>query len=89
MTQPGRIPRLLKKEGNKFFDIVKDGSQAKAGIVKDGIVTNVKDGSFEHYLFTQGIPLCIVTETPPEADLNKRIDCNYSIIKMFVDEILK
>jgi S-adenosylmethionine/arginine decarboxylase-like enzyme len=42
------------------------------------------DGSFEHYLFTQNVPICITSETPMGFPIKDRIDTQRAIMNSFM-----
>lgn len=76
---PGKFSQALYAELRRFFEPVPDGIVEGVKVV-DGIVFHNCDGSFEDFLFHEGIPRTACTETPGLLDIKKRIEANSSII---------
>ena len=57
--------------------------------VRNGIIFNEYDDSFENYLFSSGVPRCICSETPRGDNINRRIKANGMIISKFIHLVLK
>jgi hypothetical protein len=81
---------LLEKLGEFFPGPLDDEyveTDTKGGDVKAkrGIIYRLCDGSFEDYLFHEGILRCAVTETPGKYPLKKRVLANKSIISRFIE----
>jgi len=81
---PGKFSLALHAELWKFFDPVPDGI-VEGVEVTDGIVFRNCDGSFEDFLFHEGIPRTACTETPGLLDINRRIEANSSIISGLIN----
>lgn len=84
---PSKIDEMVLI-GMPHFGIVKEG-HCKDGPhkdipIKNGLVANNHDGSFEDFLFHKGIPLTICTETPNRGDPMKRVDTVCNLIECFV-----
>lgn len=80
-----KLRKPLLETAMRYFRIQPDGTYSpfpeQLDNVKDGCVHNQWDASFEHYLYTQGIPFCVTSETPMvEIELPKRINANAAII---------
>jgi predicted deacylase len=71
--------------GGKVFGIVEDGFYKDIPI-KNGLVANRHDGTFEDLMFHKGIKRCVCTETPANANINQRIVVTVELIKTFVKE---
>jgi hypothetical protein len=57
-----------------------------ANVVKDGIILNHFDGTYENYIFKNGADFCLTSETPArDIDLKERIDTNVKVINTFVN----
>ena len=78
-----------RDEGKKFFHIVPSGTKTYEpncpdGYIRQGIVHNMFDGSFEHRLSIDGVPICIVTETPGKESIENRITATVALISNFI-----
>ena len=49
-------------------------------VFKDGLAFNHFDGTFEHLMFTNGVPHCACTETPGTYPPPERIKCNVELL---------
>ena len=63
---------------NKFADATDESS------VIEGFCINKHDGSFEDWLWEEGVAYAVCTETPMKADLDRRIKTNTELIKKFI-----
>jgi hypothetical protein len=79
---PDKIDELLSI-GSTHFGLVRDGSYEDVPI-KDGLVKNLHDGTFEDFMFHRGTPLSVCTETPGNGDINKRMAATSDIIESFI-----
>ena len=91
-NKPGRFTKQLKKELSKHFPKAYDGiayvdSKAKESgpSCKNGLVYKFCDGSFEDWMFHQGVPKVAVTETPGVYKLQRRVTANTRIIDKFLE----
>jgi hypothetical protein len=83
--QPSSIPIELLRVGAKQFGYAADGTTMQyGGTAKDGIIFNFHDSSFEDFMFENGVPHSIVTETPTNGNMGKRIKTNTQIIDTFI-----
>ena len=83
--QPSSIPIELLRVGAKQFGYAADGTTMQyGGTAKDGIIFNFHDSSFEDFMFENGVPHSIVTETPTNGNLGKRIKTITQIIDTFI-----
>ena len=83
-----KLTEGLLKTGSKFFKILPDGKYHTDPegdyTVKGGLVRNVLDGTFDHYLQTLGIPICITTEVPAQGMIGPRIGAHQTLIQNFL-----
>lgn len=57
--------------------------------VKDGLIINHLDGTYENYLFNNNIEICLTSETPAKnVNLKIRIHTNIEIIDTFINSYL-
>lgn len=85
--KPDFIAEELLKLGTKYFNQKRDGYIYDDGFgnVNNGIVMNEEDGTIDDYLFCVGnIHRAITTETPGNADINKRVHINEQLITKFI-----
>lgn len=88
--EPGPFTIAMRDEEAKFFEpltdafVTTDASGDKEVHVQDGIVYRLCDGSFEDWLFHEGVNRAIVTETPGKLKLDKRIQANLALIERFI-----
>jgi|BarGraNGADG00212_2_1021979.scaffolds.fasta_scaffold04338_4 hypothetical protein len=83
--QSSSIPKELLRVGAKEFGYAADGTAMQyGGTAKDGIIFNFHDSSFEDFMFENGVPHSIVTETPTSGNLEKRIKTIAEIIDTFI-----
>lgn len=76
---PGLFSHALRAEAAKFFEFFPDGP-LEGGFVREGIIFDYRDGSFEDLLFHSGIPRTACTEIPGLADINKRVEADSRLI---------
>lgn len=71
----------------KYFPLIPDGgkNELEGSPIKDGMWVNGADSSFEWYMFQQGIPCTVTTETPSLEPARARIDCNRGFVQAFAD----
>lgn len=82
---PNEVPKaIVKFIDNKYFDVHSDGKFMDLD-VKDGVITNYHDGSFEDLLFHKGVRVSVVTETPGRADFEQRTSANAAIVKFIIN----
>lgn len=84
---PGEMSLTLRDTLSNFFPQHPDG-ELEGGRVQDGIMFNKCDGSFEDYLFHEGVPCTACTETPGLVPLEARIQANAEIAKSFAKYII-
>jgi hypothetical protein len=93
--EPGEFTHSMLQALGEFFpgplndEYVSSDTKDRDVYVKNGIVYRLCDGSFEDYLFHEGTPRCVVTETPGKFPLNKRILANKNMISKFIEFSLK
>jgi len=82
---PSSISQELLRVGAKEFGYAENGTTMQyGGTAKDGIIFNFHDSSFEDFMFENGVPHSIVTETPTSGNLGKRIKTIAEIIDTFI-----
>ena len=72
--------------------VVTDGSSVlypDRGIVKDAMVHNFCDGSYEDFRMHQGSRHSLATETPGKLQISKRVGANIAIIDTFIELTLR
>lgn len=69
----------------KYFPLIPDGgkNELEGAPIKDGMWVNGADSSFEWYMYRQGIPCTVTTETPSLEPARARIDCNRDLTRAF------
>ena len=88
--KPSSIVQELLKVGAKEFGSANDGTTMQyGGTAKNGIIFNFHDSSFEDFMFENGVPHSIVTETPTSGNLEKRIRTISQIIDTFIRLVQK
>lgn len=71
----------------KYFPLIPDGgkNELEGSPIFDGMWVNGADSSFEWYMFKQGIPCTVTTETPSLEPARSRVDCNRDFVQAFAD----
>jgi hypothetical protein len=83
--QPSSIAQELLRVGAKEFGAAAEGTTMQyGGTAKKGIIFNFHDSSFEDFMFENGVPHSIVTETPTSGNLEKRIKTITEILDTFI-----
>jgi predicted deacylase len=83
--QPSSIAKELLRVGAKEFGAAAEGTTMQyGGTAKDGIIFNFHDSSFEDFMFENGVPHSIVTETPMSGNLEQRIKTIKGIVDTFI-----
>jgi hypothetical protein len=102
-TQPSPLALAIRDVEDRFFPRYGDGNgvvtngssvvlygQTEPVTVKEGIVFNLCDGSYEDFRMHQGCRHALATETPAKGvQLNKRINANTAIIDKFIEMTVK
>lgn len=52
---------------------------------RNGVSFRQCDGSFEDYLFHEGVPYTACTETPGMEDINRRVEANTRLMEEFAN----
>lgn len=89
---PHKLCDALRKVGTSHFDLLEDGhyetEYEEEYTIIDGMSYLIMDSSFESYMYENGIPICVTTETPIKKDnIKKRIEANKDLMKAFIDSI--
>jgi predicted deacylase len=82
---PGELARALCRRAGEFFPLHPDGVVDGAN-VKDGIVLNQTDSSFESWLLKNGAVQTYCTETPGQHDFDQRVSANAAMIALFIGQ---
>ena len=83
-TTPSKLAIKLRDSNAQFFPIHTDGLVDTCR-VKDGIVFNHPDSSFEAWLLQRGAFASYCTETPGLANFETRVLANAAMIKAFIE----
>lgn len=89
-SEPTRFTRAMRKELSRYFPKVYDGiayvgpTEKIGPVCKKGVVYNYFDESLESLMFQLGVRRCVVTETPGQAKLRKRIEAQVAMIDKFI-----
>jgi len=80
---PGEFTKYMIGVGKSMCDLVPNGKY-ETGMVQDGVIFNLCDGSFETLLCDHDIPRIICTETPSKLDFPFRVNMSTALILAFV-----
>jgi len=80
---PGSFTHQLNSTLSRYFSPVQDGLYDGAS-VKGGLAYRHCDGSFEDYLFHNGVVRTACSETPATAKLSVRVEANAALIDTLV-----
>lgn len=80
---PGPFSRALLAALARHFPLLETGFYEECD-VKDGLIFNDFDQSFEDLLFQSGVPLTACSETPCLCSPESRIACNVDVIVTFL-----
>ena len=87
-SDPGPFSEALRSEESKVFEAYPDGP-LEGSVVRNGIIHNFHDGSFEDRLFHEGVKNTACTETPGPSDISIRVEVNarlsYAFVRYAVD----
>jgi hypothetical protein len=88
-AEPGNFTNLFRDIETKYFLPFGFGeSPSKCDAVIDSIVFKRFDGGFQDWLFREGMTdRAVVTETPGNQPLEKRLKCNVEMIEAFINWI--
>lgn len=81
---PGIFSRHMRNELRRNFECYPDGFDEDIGDIKNGIIFNLFDGTFEDLLFRNGVSKAVCTESPGKKNLIDRVRGNSNIIKAFI-----
>jgi hypothetical protein len=97
--EPSPFALAIRDTEDRFFKrygdgngVVTDGSSVlypERGIVKDAMVHNFCDGSYEDFRMHQGCPHALATETPGKLPISRRVGANIAIIDTFIELTIK
>lgn len=91
--EPGQFScKMLETLADHFsrpvngVSVTQDAKMNTPPFVVNGLVYKYCDGSFEDFLFHEGVPIVVVTETPSlRCRLSKRVDANVDVIERFAE----
>ena len=81
---PGAFSRSLVETAARWFAVVPDG-EIDGCVVRDGLIHNHYDGSFEAWLSECGAAVAACIETPGEADFARRVQAQAALMRTFVE----
>ena len=84
---PSPLSYQLRDSLGRYFPIAADGEIDDCP-VKDGIIFNHFDSSFESALFQSGSQIAICTETPGQQDFDQRVLANRDAITLFINHFV-
>ena len=82
--QPGAFSRGLVDAATQWFAVAPDG-EIDGCPVRDGLIHNHYDGSFEAWLSEIGAEVAACIETPGEADFVRRVRAQAALMRAFVE----
>ncbi|WP_035061540.1 M14 family metallopeptidase [Andreprevotia chitinilytica] len=82
---PGPFTRTLRDANARFFALLPDG-EVDGCPIRDGIVFNHADSSFEAWMMQLGVRRAACTETPGKQDVDVRIAANAVMMSAFVEQ---
>ena len=82
--EPGIFSFRIRDVATKYFPLHPDGNDPDYGVIKEGIIFNHSDGSFEDLMFRKGVLQVACIETPGKRDLHERVLANVMIINSFI-----
>ena len=93
--EPSKFAKAMRDVEDRFFPRYGDGNgvvtdpstilHPERNIVKDAIVFNLCDGSYEDFRMHEGCPHAIAVETPGAYRLSKRIAAQMALIDKFIE----
>ncbi|QIR13864.1 M14 family metallopeptidase [Shewanella aestuarii] len=86
-TSPSELSYQLRDALGKYFPIALNGEIDDCP-VKDGIIFNHFDSSFESGLFQSGSQIAICTETPGQQPFDQRVLANRDAITLFINHFV-
>jgi len=97
--EPSPFALAIRDVEDRFFKryedgngVITDGSSVlypERGVVKEAMVHNFCDGSYEDFRMHQGCPHSLATETPGKLPISKRVGANIAIMDTFIELTLK
>ena len=81
---PGAFSRSLVETAARWFAVAPDG-EIDGCVVRDGLIHNHYDGSFEAWLSECGAAVAACIETPGEADFARRVQAQAALMRTFVE----
>ncbi|WP_434940333.1 M14 family metallopeptidase [Shewanella sp. HL-SH8] len=84
---PSPLSYQLRDSLGRYFPIAADGEIDECP-VKDGIIFNHFDSSFESALFQSGSQIAICTETPGQQEFDQRVLANRDVMALFINHFV-
>ena len=82
--EPGSFSRGLVGAAAQWFEVAPDG-EIDSCPVRNGMIHNHYDGSFESWLSECGAAVAACIETPGEADFERRVQAQAALMRAFVE----
>jgi hypothetical protein len=83
-TSPGEFSRGLLAVNASFFPLHPDG-EVDGRPLRDGIVFNHVDTSFEYWMMCQGVRRAACVETPGQQPVGRRIAAQAAMMRFFLE----
>lgn len=84
---PNQLSHQLRDSLGQYFPIAADGDIDECP-VKNGIIFNHFDSSFESALFQSGSQIAICTETPGQQEFDQRVLANRDVMTLFINHFV-
>lgn len=84
---PSQFSKSLRDTLQQFFPIAQDG-EIDGCTVKDGIIFNHFDLSFEAFLVRLGANVGVCSETPGNQNIDQRILANSAFMQSFIEQVI-
>lgn len=84
---PSQFSKTLRDTLGQYFSIAQDG-KIDGCTVKDGIIFNQFDHSFEAFLVNLGANVGVCSETPGKQNIDQRIIANSAIMQSFIEQVI-
>lgn len=85
--KPGQFSKSLRDTLGQYFPLAQDG-EIDGCPVKDGIIFNHFDLSFEAFLVRLGANVGVCSETPGKQNVDQRILANSAIMQAFIEQVI-
>jgi Succinylglutamate desuccinylase / Aspartoacylase family len=85
LTEPGGFSRALRDTAANHFALHPDGT-VDGCVIREGIVFNQWDGSFEAWLGSRGAAVAACIETPGQQAFEDRVQAQAALMRSFVSQ---